>query len=365
MPARVELGTSPRHLEREGLEPEVQGWEDGLRTALAPGTYEWWYFDVHADDGTLIVVVFFTKPMLDPGAPARPFVNVRIVTPDGVTRRVEAATTPEEFRAATDRCDVAVGPSRAWAEAAGYRLRVEVESVRCDLVFAPTCPPWRPGTGKFHFGPGEESYFAWVAPMPGGRVHGECVVDGQRRLVEGTGYHDHNWGTIGIRRAWSSWWWSRARIGDHTALAAELTATPAYGGQKLTLLMIADTTRILVADAEAARLTCGDERVHRASGKRIPGRLTYRLERGDTAVALTLTHGEDVFSHSFVRKLPAWKRVAARLLRLDPWYLRFLGHAELTMRDAQRELVGAGEAVYEWMSLGRVHRRHLPASTKL
>jgi hypothetical protein len=356
----VALGTSRDHFVREALRPEMQDWEDGLRTGMASGTYEWWYFDVHSDDGTLIVIVFFTRPMLDPDAPARPYVNVRIVTPDGVTRRVEAVTTAEEFRAARDRCDVAVGPNRASRDSTGYRLHVEIESVQCDLVFAPTSPPWRPGTGKFHFGPGEGSFFGWVAPMPGGAVSGECVIDGRRRIIHGTGYHDHNWGTIPIRRAWNSWWWSRARIGEYTALAAELTATPAYGSRKITLLMIADATRVLVSDTGQARLACEDQIVHTSSGKRIAGRLTFRLEQDDTAVALTLTHRRDLQSHGFVHKLPLWKRAAARLMGIDPWYHRFLGQAELKMTLEHRGFVGMGETIYEWMSLGPEPRGRAP-----
>ena len=36
-------------------------WEDGLRTNGAKGTYEWWYFDSKLNDGSSLVVVFFTK----------------------------------------------------------------------------------------------------------------------------------------------------------------------------------------------------------------------------------------------------------------------------------------------------------------
>jgi hypothetical protein len=38
-------------------------WEDGIRTSGEKGTYEWWYFDAHLDDGSTVVIVFFTKFM--------------------------------------------------------------------------------------------------------------------------------------------------------------------------------------------------------------------------------------------------------------------------------------------------------------
>jgi hypothetical protein len=48
--------------ERLGLAREaVAPWEDGARTDNRRGTYEWWYFDSHLDDGSSRVVVFMNK----------------------------------------------------------------------------------------------------------------------------------------------------------------------------------------------------------------------------------------------------------------------------------------------------------------
>ena len=38
-------------------------WEDGLRTDGAAGSFEWWYFDSKLDDGSSLVIIFFTGPM--------------------------------------------------------------------------------------------------------------------------------------------------------------------------------------------------------------------------------------------------------------------------------------------------------------
>jgi predicted secreted hydrolase len=40
---------------RLGLERDsVAAWEDGLRTDTKPGSYEWWYFDAHLEDGAKV-----------------------------------------------------------------------------------------------------------------------------------------------------------------------------------------------------------------------------------------------------------------------------------------------------------------------
>jgi hypothetical protein len=56
------MGSTPADYARFGIEREaIEPHEDGLRTDGGPGSYEWWYFDAHLDDGAKLVVVFFTK----------------------------------------------------------------------------------------------------------------------------------------------------------------------------------------------------------------------------------------------------------------------------------------------------------------
>jgi hypothetical protein len=56
------LADKPEDFARLGLDPDsVQPWEDGLRTDTGPGSYEWWYFDAHLDDGSSLVIMFYTK----------------------------------------------------------------------------------------------------------------------------------------------------------------------------------------------------------------------------------------------------------------------------------------------------------------
>jgi hypothetical protein len=64
------LGTTAAHYAALGLaKGSVAPWEDGTRTnAGERGTYEWWYFDSHLEDGTALVLVFYTKHMMSPRA---------------------------------------------------------------------------------------------------------------------------------------------------------------------------------------------------------------------------------------------------------------------------------------------------------
>ena len=65
-PNHALVGSEPRHYERLGLpNSDIQTWEDGWRTSAVAetrGTFEWWYFDVHLDDGSTVTVEMHTKP---------------------------------------------------------------------------------------------------------------------------------------------------------------------------------------------------------------------------------------------------------------------------------------------------------------
>ena len=59
---------TPEDFARLGIQPgRIEGFEDGMRTQGGPGGYEWWYFDSHLRDGSSLVIVFYTKPQLNPG----------------------------------------------------------------------------------------------------------------------------------------------------------------------------------------------------------------------------------------------------------------------------------------------------------
>src|SRR5689334_21376988 len=103
LPAR--LAAQPADFARLGLAPDaVAPWEDGRRTSGGPGTYEWWYFDAHLDDGAKVVIVFYTKPVTDVGRPLTPQVAFTLDRPDGTHLERTATLPPAAFAAATDHC---------------------------------------------------------------------------------------------------------------------------------------------------------------------------------------------------------------------------------------------------------------------
>jgi len=68
--ADLRLAGRPADYQKLGIDPvEVAQFEDGQRIGTEKGRYEWWYFDVHLDNGATVVVVFWTKPNVSPNRP--------------------------------------------------------------------------------------------------------------------------------------------------------------------------------------------------------------------------------------------------------------------------------------------------------
>src|SRR3954471_16172729 len=93
----------PEDYTRLGIDPStIAAHEDGMRSDGGKGSYEWWYFDAHLDDRSTLVVVFYTKPLMEAArSPLAPYVTVELDRPDGSHREWKTPTDLEGFHAST------------------------------------------------------------------------------------------------------------------------------------------------------------------------------------------------------------------------------------------------------------------------
>jgi hypothetical protein len=56
-----------------------------------------------------LVIVFYTKPVLNPDGELAPFASLQLDRPGQPPIRVEAHVSPDAFSARRDRCDVRIG----------------------------------------------------------------------------------------------------------------------------------------------------------------------------------------------------------------------------------------------------------------
>jgi hypothetical protein len=355
MPKQIVLGVGEEILRKEGLVRSVEPWEDGFRTRPERGEFEWWYFDAHLKDGTTTVIVFLTKSILNPKAPFEPQVTITINKANGKKIFRVVKTTPEHFSSARDRCDVHIEKCFVHGDLKMCSLHVEAPSegeepeIKIDLDFVGTVNAWRPGAGKIYSGEEKKSYFAWLAAIPFGNVHGKVIVAGKERRVSGEGYHDHNWGNVALPSVLSHWVWGRASLEGFNLIFVEMTSRRTYGSQTLPVFLLTKGRKILVEDGRPLQVV-QNSFIRHSSGKRYPGELIFRLQNEEGSVSLELTDPEVIEATSLLTMLPIWQQKIARMFT-NPYYFRFSSQLDLEVNLGKIHARVSGGALYELMLL--------------
>ena len=148
------IASSPADYERFGLShTSIAAWEDGARTDDSPGTYEWWYFDAHLEDGAKLVVTFMNKAdIAEPKKPLSPVLRLNLDLPDGRHFEKIVHYPARDWAAAKDHADVRIGENRFAGDVHRYRIQATAEEISVDITLTGEVPPWRPSTGYMLFG---------------------------------------------------------------------------------------------------------------------------------------------------------------------------------------------------------------------
>jgi hypothetical protein len=349
------IGTEPRHYERLGLTPGVIAeWEDGLRTTAADGTFEWWYFDAHLDDGSTVTVEFHTKPpYASPKAPLTPFVLVTRTSSGGDRTDWTLLGTADDFAAAEHDCDVTIGMNTFRRDEHGYHIHVEIDDLAADFTLRAEVPPWRPETGHAFFGEAEEHYIAWLPAVARGVVDAVVTIAGRSERRHGAGYHDHNWGNVAPRKVLDHWYWGRARIGDYTVVTLMFISHARFDKTPLPAVMVARDGVVLASKvgAEQIAFTGGDVVEHAETHVPVDRRLEYRVDDGDASFVVTFSHRRDVSTLDFG---------AAGA------YLRFIGDVAVEHRIGGDVSRASGQTLWELLYFGkREGAEHSPAQQNM
>jgi len=354
------FGVGSEYLERDGLTNQVASWEDGQRAPVTPGYFEWWYFDAHFADGSTAVIVYATKPIINPKARLTPNLSLTITRPDGIKKAQFGLLPASEFSAARENCNVRIGSS--WVKQSEkdgrwvYTLHAEVadpsspagQSLTADLALTGLVPPWRPGAGKSYFGD-LDHYFAWLPAIPYGSVGGTLTYDGQVHTVQGTGYHDHNWGNVALPSVMDHWYWGRAQVGEYSLIFVEQIALKKYGSVRMPVFLLAKGDQILADDASYLTMQARDF-IHHPGGRSYPREVDFDWQRGSDWVRLTLRKPEMIEAVSLLMALPPVQRPLARLFA-NPYYFRFNTELELFIDLGDLHAREIGSALYEIMML--------------
>lgn len=285
-----------------GLTEEIQPFEDGLRTAEASGSYEWWYFDSKYPDGSSLVIIFYTKPVTSFGKRFTPFVSLNYIHPDGTEIRTKVRS--DDFAFSKERCDVRIGPCYIRGDLRSYEIFFTNEEATCHLTLEGSVPSWRPESGHIRFG--EKDFFAWLPSVPEGTVRGTLQTPGGVVDLQGTGYHDHNWGNKLMILLMNDWYWGRAKIGDYVVVSSYIYANKKDGYHPTPVFMLARDGRILTGDA-AKYLTYEEKDFIKDSytGRHVARTLVYDYNDPDQGLHYRITYkkGDEEIERQVMRDI--------------------------------------------------------------
>jgi hypothetical protein len=324
-----------------------------MRTDGKEGSYEWWYIDAEFDDGTTIVITFYTKNGFDVPGPAHPKVTMDITYSDG-TKVIKTVSEPEGtvINSSKKSADVKIGNCYLRYVDGDYELYFNDGTVEYSAFMKSTLPMWRPDSGHWYFGE-NKNFFAWFVAQPSSNIKATLTIEGQCTELNGTGYHDHNWGNISMDKVINHWYWGRAKVGNYTIIACDIISEENTGFTRLPVFMIAQDGVILDDDQDLTTIVRGETVVHPKTGKFYDNNLKYiQPSKDGTIYTVEMKRKEDIVVHSFLDSLSPVRKILAKLVGANPTYIRSLGEVILTIeKDGKTEVIEQ-EGLWEQMFFG-------------
>lgn len=237
---------------------------DAPRRVVAPGGYEWWYFEAHdpAADLRVTAILFDGNPFhpgylrryawyrrfptrLAPPLPREfPGVFVRVYEKDTLMLGAMRQYEPGTCRVSESK--VIVGDD-SFTRSADGAIRLTIRGA-VDLTFRPkgSPAPAPPRLYRMARGSSVRQAHGWIVSNPLCAASGDVTVRGRTARFDGSGYQDHNFGAEPVHLAAKRWFWSCVWLDDRSHVIAE--AVPTRGPSRGIHLLDADTPGSAVWD---------------------------------------------------------------------------------------------------------------------
>lgn len=336
-------GPGRRDVLIERLNPK----DDGLHTDLGKrGTYEWWYFDAHLENGHTIVV-FFHASNPNPGLEGKIGIEIVLLRPDGKRNQKFFPYNKSDFAAVQDKPEVRIGKNtirvtQRDSELPVYEIDVKEKGLGCHLKYTAEVNGWKPGTGLSNFG--EMGFFGWVIPFARASVQG-TITDGDRTiLVTGIGYHDHNWLNFQFQKIINYWMWGRIYSENFSVVYAYIQCNDRADHHTVKVLMLAEGQEVILSTGEFDFIK--EEFEYNAQAKyQFPRKIV--LSAPDKLVA-TLNVKKVLEAQDMLENYhPFLRFIAKNILRLKPGYFRLASDFELEVRRGEEITKEAGTTLHE------------------
>ncbi len=331
--------------------------EDALHTKGKFGEYEWWYFDAKLDGGYSLVIVFYSQPVTAVSMGYAPCVSFSL-TGNGKEILKEVSFPIEDCSFSREQCDVRIGKCTFKGDLRSYKIHYEDEDTVCDMELESHAQSYRHKTGHFFFG--EKKYFAWLPAVPEGRVKASIKTAESALELTGSGYHDHNWGNMGMFWLMHHWYWGRAKVGPYQVISSYITARKEYGYKHFPIFVIYKDGEKLGCDTEAIKYEQKDPCFDPTTKKTYHKTLVYDYDDGTQHFRITY-NAEDIIETFVVEQGYGSARAKAskaliwfvKAMGLYPSYIRFVGTITVE-RFENGEIVEAlsEKGIWEQMHFG-------------
>jgi len=328
-----------------------------MRTDGSKGTYEWWYFDSHYPDGTILVIFFYSKSPIEVDGPIKPSSTIELTLPDGTKFSDQVDVTIEESFYSKECCDIKIGDCSIKGDLKHYDIVFKGKKMQATVSLDNTVPAWRSQCGPIFFGDNEEYYFNWLPATPEGNACADVVYEGGTLHLEGSGYHDHNWGNISMLKLMHHWYWGRAKIGDYKVISSWITAEKKYGYNEFDVFMLAKGNEILGDNSNhTLKFLPEDEYIDSHTGKPVYNKVIYEYTTpAEELYRITYERHSDISKQNFIDLLNNPVKFIAKLIGFEGSYLRFEGTAMIEKIENRTvvESVREDSAVWELMYFGK------------
>ncbi len=332
----------------DDLGPVVQLWEDGLRTEEKDNQLEWWYFDGKLSDGSIIVCYFWKVHFISD----QYFIGLNYTGPDKKTIFKIKFFKDQNVSFSKDSCNVRMGGNSIVGNLKKYKIIIDpmdFDGIGFDVELHSDRLPYRPQDGIIK---AESSYFAWLSAVPKGNFNGSLTLENKMTQVQGSGYHDHNWGNTPLQKLFKSWMWFRGEAGPYTIIAAELNALDGRGGYNIPILYISDSSGVVVnrfgEDGLFTKKSALIRDLYRKQNEPLFSNLELITEDGYQIKI----EGKDIIDNTLLFEriknpiLPISSIM--NVLNIDPHYTRF--NSRLTIKDTTSSIF-EGFGILEIMDL--------------
>ena len=222
------------------LLPEADGFQT-INIRSNPNAYEWWYFDVMCDDGSVVTGTLSAHP--NNGFVPHPDSSDGYVLctheVNGITRNEKITIPFGDFYAATNSLNVQAGSVSMVGDFDTLTIIGAVNGINLNLTFKQLAKPYRPGNGYTIVGSESlDCWRGWFNAFPKATASGTITLDGGDPMqINGIGYHDHNYGSITSAEATDGWLWARVDTGRYVGVTAREKYRQKYDGDIINMLL--------------------------------------------------------------------------------------------------------------------------------